>query len=505
MLTMTISLDDAQGPWICANGAWTSGTSVIEPVAHPALEAITDSSGDVLRITVRERCPGRAGEPHQGDWPGDFLTAELSARTVRLHAGRRGVAPLYVATDGPTMRGSWDLAALRPEISADRLTDREVARLLTMRFRYGHETLFADARQLTERSSAEFTDKGLTLRYPAPALHGRARELRPGADAVAAYERLLESAITARAYDPDTACVELSGGLDSANVGAALGALHPGQVTASAMLLPGDTGIQQVTRRAELITLLRLGADVPVGFDGRLPLSPAGRRGSGAPVTPYEDHCDEAKEVLLARLAEHGIRTVFTGVGGDEMVARTIAEFPHLPLGTGVRRMPWISEHTFGLADECDAGTAPAAVINEMTLTAQASAAPGFLRAGIWPVHPLAHPDLIAFGEWLPLHWRQHKRLHQARLEQAGYSRSLLEPKLRENFTPVMRQAIREHGLPLIRRMLSDGSALIDHGFIDPDGLASVCKRLADGGEFRERETELYGAIAIDLALRAFA
>lgn len=289
MLTMTISLDDAKGPWTCTDGAWTSRTSIIEPVAHPALEAITDSSGDVLRITVRERCPGRDGEPHQGDWPGDFLTAELSARMVLLHAGRRGSAPLYVATDGLTLRGSWDLAALRPAISADRLTDREVARLLTMRFRYGHETLFAEARQLTERSSAQFTDDGLTLRYPVPALHGRARELRPGADAVAAYERLLESAITSRAYDPDTACVELSGGLDSAN------------------------------------------------------------------------------------------------------------------------------------------------------------------------------------------------------------------------FTPVMRQAVREHGLPLISRMLSDGSALIDHGFIDPDGLASVYRRLALGGEFRERETELYGAIAIDLALRTFA
>jgi hypothetical protein len=374
-----------------------------------------------------------------------------------------------------------------------------------MRFRYGHDTLFADTRKLTERSDAVFTDKGLKLCYPHAAKHSKARELRREANVVAAYERLLGAAISARSYDPASACVELSGGLDSANVAASLGSLHPNQVAASAMLLLGDTGVQQTARRAELITLLSLGADIPVSFSGQLPLSPAGRRGSGIPVTPYEDPCDEAKTALLARLAECGVRTVFTGVGGDEMVARTIAESPHPPLGAGAERMPWISMQTFDIAEECDNGTAPATVVNEMTLTAQACAAPAFLRAGIWPVHPLADPDLITFGEWLPLSWRRHKRLHQARLEATGCPSDLLEPKLRENFTPVMQQAIREHGLTLISRMLSTGSPLIDHGFVDPDGLASVAERLADGGGFRERETELYGAIALDLALRAFA
>jgi hypothetical protein len=32
-----------------------------------------------------------------------------------------------------------------------------------------------------------------------------------------------------------------------------------------------------------------------------------------------------------------------------------------------------------------------------------------------------------------------------------------------------------------------------------------VYHRLADGGDFRDRETELYGLIVMDLALRSFA
>lgn len=53
--------------------------------------------------------------------------------------------------------------------------------------------------------------------------------------------------------------------------------------------------------------------------------------------------------------------------------------------------------------------------------------------------------------------------------------------------------------------MLAAGSPLIDQGLIDPDGLWAVHTRLAAGGDFQERETGLYGMIAVDLTLRAFS
>ncbi len=52
--------------------------------------------------------------------------------------------------------------------------------------------------------------------------------------------------------------------------------------------------------------------------------------------------------------------------------------------------------------------------------------------------------------------------------------------------------------------MLAGGSPLIEAGFVDPDGLAAVHSRLTAGEEFRDRETELYGLIVMDLALRSF-
>jgi asparagine synthase (glutamine-hydrolysing) len=133
MLKLRISLVDAGGAWTRSASGWQCGESVIEPLAHPALETVPGGGEGWTRIVVRERCPGRDGQDHVADWPGDFVAVELSSRRVQLRAGLRGVAPVYLAADGGTVRGSWDLAGLHGAVSADDLVDREVARLLTMR------------------------------------------------------------------------------------------------------------------------------------------------------------------------------------------------------------------------------------------------------------------------------------------------------------------------------------------------------------------------------------
>ncbi|MQA84316.1 MAG: asparagine synthase [Streptosporangiales bacterium] len=502
MLKLKIALRDAIGPWTWADGRWRSGRSWIEPYAHPALERQSVTEGSTVRVTVRERTAGDLDPP---GWSLEFTRVALTTGRIVLSTGPGGVAPLYLTAGHGTLYGSWDLADLRDHVDPTKLVEREVARLLGIRFRYGHDTVFAGITRLTERSTAVFDASGLALRYPEPALHSRARQLRDGADVVVVvYEHLLGRAISQHIYDPATSCVELSGGQDSANVAAALGNLHPGRVTACALLIVGDAALQQARRRAAFMTRLGLGADVIVGMDHLLPFAPGGRRARGVPVSPYEDPYDEAKSVLLDRLAERRVRTVFTGIGGDEMVAPTVAEWPHPPHGVDLEPKPWLGRRALACLEHADEGTAPAAMVNEMTLISQACAAPSFLRAGIWPVHPLADPELIRFGEWLPLEWRRRKRIHRTRLERLGCGGELTHPKLTENFAEVMREAIRRHGLIHIDRMLAEGSPLIDQGFVDPDGLTATRDRIA-GGAFADRDTELFAVIAHDLAIRAFA
>ena len=384
MLKLKITHDDIGGVWSWDGRRWTCGDSWIEPYDHPALERRDDDG----HFTVRERVSGSGGT-ELTDWPADVVDVQLDGGLVRIDAGCHGVAPLYLTARNGVLHGSWDLFDLRPYLDAGALVDREVARLLAFRDRYGHDTLFAGVYRLSERSTATFGRDGLRLHYPEPALHSRPRTLRPSAGDAAvidAFEQLLADVLAGHVYDPATACLELSGGMDSANVAATLGALHPRQVQTAAMIVLGDPGRQQARRRDAFIDRLGLGVDTTVSLGRYLPLGP------GRPRGPYDDVYCEAQAAMLARLAGHGVRTVFTGIGGDEMLARTADEWERLPYGTGVDPRPWIGDRTLTGLKEAEDGITPATVVNEMTLSGLACAAPAYLRAGIWPVHALADP-----------------------------------------------------------------------------------------------------------------
>lgn len=120
MLKLRIGAADVAGPWVWIGHRWEAGASWIEPYRHPALE-ILGPDGDSPAMVVRERCPGRDGQPHESGWPGDYLTIQPAAGMLWLTAGAGGVAPLYVIERGGVLHGSWDVA--RPHLG-DAARDR---------------------------------------------------------------------------------------------------------------------------------------------------------------------------------------------------------------------------------------------------------------------------------------------------------------------------------------------------------------------------------------------
>ncbi|MFG2653399.1 asparagine synthase, partial [Streptomyces sp. NPDC048436] len=151
---------------------------------------------------------------------------------------------------------------------------------------------------------------------------------------------------------------------------------------------------------------------------------------------------------------------------------------------------------------DVDGGTCPPAVVNEMTLLAMASAAPLLLEAGIWPLHPFADPDMIRFGEWLPRSWRSRKSLHRRRLTALGLSELVVEPPLPENFTDVMNTGIRTTLPAQVRRLLDQGSPLIDAKLVDADTLTKALTRI-ESGDIRTTDDRLADVVSADLAHRA--
>lgn len=76
-----------------------------------------------------------------------------------------------------------------------------------------------------------------------------------------------------------------------------------------------------------------------------------------------------------------------------------------------------------------------------------------------------------------------------------------MRPQLPENFTYVMRKALREHIPAHADRILSDGSPLIDAKLIDPDTFAGAVRRIREG-TILETDDRLADVIAADLAAR---
>lgn len=494
MLKLRIDSRALAGPWKWTGQRWVNGESWLEPFAHPSLEqvAYADSSSSVF--AVRERTTSSSV-------PGDFTTVTVDAlrHRVQISAGAYGTAPVFARERDGVLHASWDLADL--PLDGTSLNEREVARLLTMRFRYTAETVFSGVYRVTERATVQSTFAGaLQVRYPEPALHSSPRDLAAGADVIDAYERLLSTVIAEHVYAPDKTMVELSGGVDSANVALSLAARPGGHlVRPGSVILDGDRGRQQIARRRELIRACGFTTpDITVNGTDRPPLHPRGQRGGGARVSPYDEPYHEAMSELQ-RAIGHDVKHVFTGIGGDEMVSVNYDEMPAPPLGSGREFMPWITGRTRNAADAADEGIAPASRVNEMTLFAAGCAAPIILTSGSWPVHPFADPRMITFGEWLPLEWRYGKRLHRERLLRRGLSPRIAHPPVPEVFTGIMHQGLRDHGARL-GRQLAQGGHLTGSGYVDGAKLAQACDRISEG-TFAQRDLEVYDVLALELAI----
>jgi asparagine synthase (glutamine-hydrolysing) len=153
--------------------------------------------------------------------------------------------------------------------------------------------------------------------------------------------------------------------------------------------------------------------------------------------------------------------------------------------------------------DTGDEGIAPTTVAPESALQAQAVTAPMLLRRGLWPAHPMTDPAVVTFCEWLPIEWRVHKRVLRQRLAGLGLAQEVAHPRHPENFTPVAIMAMCRYGPVALRRMLRDGSPLLDERIVDPDALNEVATRLAEGGHTAQDREAIF-VVVLDAALRAF-
>jgi asparagine synthase (glutamine-hydrolysing) len=462
MLSMRLHLADLQEPrWRSEGGRWINGKSWIEPANVSTLVMeVNDDQAPRVRVRVKECKRDEA----------DFVELTMEPGQARLAAGVFGTAPLYLTEKAGELHASWDLTLLRPHLRADRLVARVVARTLTRQHRYTSETLFQGVYRLTERAAATFTPSGLSIHYPDPAEHVlEPRTLRPGVEPLAALDELLTDVI--RQAPTATGCVgvELSGGADSGNVALAVKAARFPQAYSFGLLVGGNTGRQQRERRRALVEHCGF-SDTATPAIQHPPFCPGGVRALCKPHDPAGAFYQEAFDVVREQAAARWCEVMFTGSGGDEINAhhsRTQAELPT------PEPVPWLGVKAARALAEVNEYLAPIPVLPVPTLMAFGMHNPGFLRAGIWPVSPLAHPRIVRFMEQLPHEHKRGKALFRERIRRAGLPEWVAAPTEPENFLAVLEKGLRSYGLPVLDDMLKE-SILVDLGYVDGKALAKA-------------------------------
>lgn len=520
-------LDLALTPYAAADWSWTGTAYVtadrsshVTPFAHPMTEHRAATDGGRTLIIVRERLAGQSPPepavqvlgPDAYDrvraamlaHPADHVTVETRpGRPVTVTAGAARTTPLYLASDGGTLCGSWDMARLKDHIGG--LSPRETARLLVYQPRYGTETMFAGIRRLTERAVATFGG-ALHIRYPEPALHAAPRNIAPGADVLAALTATIDAALDLRPLDPAAAVFHLTGGLDSGTIATRAACRWPGQVTTAALLVTGPGRPQQDRRRAQILASLPFsGTDLTVDCAHAMPLNPDCPRVRGALINPYEEPLFPPFAKLTGLARQHGGRVLVTGLGGDEMVALSPEE-SDVVAGMVARitgKLPWLGPDARAALPYIDDAVAPPAQVNAITLLSLETSAPPLLREGIWPVHPFTHPAMIRLGEQLPVNWREFKNLQRRQMGSLGLSRDVCNPVKRESFAPLVEDSLKTYGVPILDRMLDGGSPLFD-GLVDPDGLKATITEVGRTPWDEEFHAKLLQVVDLHLAAVAY-
>ncbi|MEV7119906.1 asparagine synthase-related protein [Kitasatospora griseola] len=505
--------------WTWTGGRWHCGSSWIEPYRHTLTEqiALTDGIRTVFVSAARKTgAPSGRPEPtpvSPGDYDralrrlredrDDWTAIEVTDAHTVVSTGTACTAPQYLATSTDALHGSWDLLDLRDHQHPDRVDHIAITRHLALRNRYSASTFWQDIRLLTERATARFGPEGpLVIQFPEPAEHSRARSLQDGNDPVPLFQDLLDLSVSRAPWRGSRTAVQLSGGMDSTVVSLALRTAPQGAgVTAGTVVLDHERGTQQNERRRLILDYIASGwSGLTVHALDHLPYGPSSRFSRTGWISPTTDIYGDALDTLSDRFADRGIDAVFSGIGGDELMAVTAAEDREGRHGFEPEIPPWLGPVARGALKDVNTVITPAAVVPETALMAKTVCGPAFLRRGLWPIHPLTDPVLVRFCEWLPVEWRDRKRLMREIIGRTGMPHQVARPPLAENFQQVITLAMRRNGAPRLRKILAEGSPLIEAGLLDPVGLAHVASRL-EGDKATAGDHEVVFALLVDSAL----
>ncbi|RCS21552.1 hypothetical protein DUT91_23330 [Phyllobacterium salinisoli] len=262
------------------------------------------------------------------------------------------------------------------------------------------------------------------------------------AEAALCFLDMVAEVIRPRLEKSTTACLELSGGLDSACVAAALGRgqLNSDRLMTYGLIHAGIVGSQQIARRSELIQLFNF-ADITVPSSTCHPFEAFLNADGSARHVPNDELFRQGIEACIDQLPKLP-DLILTGIGGDEL---TIFADKKIALSRSDDDIKFACEALFGV---------PLSSVSESaSFTSSSAVASSFCRAdmflnrGIWPINPLTHPSIVQFSQILPTEMKRERALNKIALAKSGVSDYFLFPRYRENFSEIYNIELRHFDL----------------------------------------------------------
>ena len=478
---------------ICDAGVirWNGGR--ISPLVHPALFSTIYMGVDRWFVVVAERSSqspvkvatqidcSASNEDYQRalhgalDYRFDFLVIEIRKSAdgraiVHIVSGPLGLAPVYFTTDDKQFNLSWNPATIIRKSPSREINRQLIARRLAKKSIYSTKTMFASVNMLTERSELEIVDGVVFFRYPRP-ISLRPPNASSRDQSLEEFADILRYVIEARDYSLQKIGVELSGGVDSACVAAALAKSFGDRIESFAVIFSGEMGEAQGQRRRALNA--HLGC---VDHVTRAEASPPrffAKCSSEVLENFYGEYYFEAFVSLWDKAVERGCRIMASGHGGDELFPLYSTEdndryeklLAYAPEFREARKA--LTEDALDGAEAEFGDQAPDGYLQDSDLFANIVHAPHLLQRGLWPLRPLADPVLAQYCRQLNYSERHNKKLARNYLSSKIGTGLYHEDYQRETFEPLSRLAFAEEAQAAIRVMKD--SFLVDNGILDGD------------------------------------
>jgi hypothetical protein len=363
----------------------------------------------------------------------EFLlcTIDLEAQSIAVYRDAFCTLPLFVSLDDDRVSISNDMQFVTSH-TQNTAVNTVALDSLVLHPHIDHQTLLEGITLLGERTVLKWgpNEHKITKRSKnVPVIeNGNPKEFKQNLETT--LERYWELA-------GENAAIEASGGLDSSALPLFLANRgRDASITLASMeFIEGfkDTQSEKlhdllaVTRGTLVSTSLSLSHNYPLarffedGFNPR-------------PFYQYQEIYTEALNDLAGKLSEQGYRTVFTGIGGDELFENIVEAGPKPILSPEW----WKPEVTIGSAPH-----------EEPTLLAHSAYYAGqsrnnvYIDHDIWPVAPLSDPALYRYTQSLGIEFRSNKNILRAYQEALRAPTSIYYPRQNEHFGRFFDDAVK--------------------------------------------------------------